>query len=120
MFTIGGVDMNEDILLAEMGRRIISRRKQLRLTQDELAEKAGITSQTVSAAELGKKALRPQNILGICTALDISSDYLLTGVITDRDVSLLNQKTSDLSSQQFRHLEDIVNSFLAACRSESN
>lgn len=48
-----------DNLLKQIGNRILNRRKQLRLTQEELAEKAGITPQTVSSAELGKKALRP-------------------------------------------------------------
>lgn len=48
-----------DDLLQKMGNRIISRRKQLQMTQEELAEAAGVTSQMISAAELGKKALRP-------------------------------------------------------------
>ena len=54
-------------LLNQIGSRILSRRKQLRMTQEELAEKAGITPQTVSSAELGKKALRPENIIRICS-----------------------------------------------------
>ena len=53
-------------LLNQIGSRILSRRKQLRMTQEELAEKAGITPQTVSSAELGKKALRPENISAWC------------------------------------------------------
>ena len=64
-----------DDLLQQIGSRILSRRKQLRMTQEELDEKAGITPQTVSSAELGKKALRPENIIRICSALDISTDY---------------------------------------------
>ncbi len=70
-----------DNLLAQMGSRILKRRKQLRMTQEELAEKAGVMPQTISTAELGKKALRPENIVRICTALDISTDYLLMGKI---------------------------------------
>lgn len=56
-----------DNLLAQMGSRILKRRKQLRMTQEELAEKAGVMPQTISTAELGKKALRPENIVRICT-----------------------------------------------------
>lgn len=102
-------------LLADMGSRITARRKQLRLTQEELAEKAGVTPQMVSTAELGKKALRPENILKLCAAMNVSADYLLTGEITDRETFLLNQKISGLSSEQFRYLEDMINSFLAVC-----
>lgn len=102
-----------DELLHQMGERIVSRRKQLRLTQEELAEIAGVTPQTISTAELGKKALRPSNIVKICAALNISPDYLLLGTISDVDHSILTQKISCLSPDQYRHLEDVVDSFIA-------
>ncbi|MEY8355165.1 helix-turn-helix transcriptional regulator [Lachnospiraceae bacterium 54-53] len=107
--------MNENDFHVSMGKRITTRRKQLRLTQEELAEKAGVTPQMISTAELGKKALRPENILKISMALDVSADYLLTGEIINRDAFLLNQRVTGLSSEHFRHLEDIIDSFLAVC-----
>ena len=103
-----------DDLLQQTGSRILSRRKQLRMTQEELAEKAGITPQTVSSAELGKKALRPENIIKLCGALKISADFLLFGTISSDDQSVLFSKVSQLSPEQYRHLEDIINSFIAA------
>ena len=109
-----------DELLHQMGERIISRRKQLRLTQEELAEAAGVTPQTISTAELGKKALRPANIIKSCSALDISPDYLLLGRISNEDTSILNQKVSRLSPEQYRHLEDIVDSFIAVAVPNKN
>lgn len=105
-----------DELLKQIGKRIYDRRKQLRLTQDELAEQANITSQTISAAELGKKALRPENIIGVSRALNISTDFLLQGIITTEDKLLLLKDVSDLSPAQFRHLEDIIISYIAALR----
>ena len=108
-----------DDLLKQIGNRILSRRKQLRMTQEELAEQAGITPQTVSSAELGKKALRPENIIRICSALEVSTDYLLLGKVNSRDHSALSCKISDLSPMQYRHLEDIINSFLAAVEEQS-
>lgn len=103
-----------DDLLNQIGNRILSRRKQLRMTQEELAEKAGITPQTVSTAELGKKALRPENIIRICSALGISTDYLLLGEVNASDHSALVSRISTLPPSQYRHLEDIVNSFISA------
>ena len=103
-----------DNLLKQIGNRILNRRKQLRLTQEELAEKAGITPKTVSSAELGKKALRPEKIIRVCSALDISTDYLLLGEINGGDYSVLLSKISDLPPAQYRHLEDIINSFILA------
>lgn len=103
-----------DDLLQQIGKRILERRKQLRLTQEELAERAGITPQTVSSAELGKKALRPENIIRICSALEISTDYLLLGIVSEQDYDFLNSKISCLTPSQYRHMEDIINSFLTA------
>lgn len=90
----------------------------MRITQKELAEKTGTTSQTVSMAELGKKALRPENIIRICSSLDVSTDYLLLGKVNSHDHSALSSKISDLSPAQYRHLEDIINCFLAALREQ--
>ncbi len=102
-----------DELLREMGNRIVARRKQLRLTQEELAEAVGVTPQMISTAELGKKALRPSNIIKICAGLDISPDFLLLGKISDTDYSILTQKIACLTPEQYRHLEDIIDSFIA-------
>ena len=105
-------------LLEQMGKRIYGRRKQLGLTQEELAERADLTCQTVSTAETGRKALRPENIIRICAALNISTDYLLLGKISNPDYAHISQKLSVLSSEQYRHLEDIINSFIAAVNHE--
>lgn len=105
-----------DDLLRQMGKRILERRKQLRLTQEELAECAGITPQTVSSAELGKKAMRPENIIRICDALEISTDYLLLGKVTGEDQLLLLERVSQLKPEQYRHLEAIVNNYIAALK----
>ncbi len=101
-------------LLKQMGNRILQRRKQLRMTQEELAEKAGLMPQTISTAELGKKALRPENIIRICTALDITTDYLLLGRINEASVSLLTGKIAQLPPDKYCHLEDIIDSYMAA------
>lgn len=108
-----------DDLIKQMGARIFTRRKQLRLTQEELAEVSDVTPQTISTAELGKKALRPENIAKICSALDISADYLLYGRVTAEDHSLMMKKISGLTPSQYRHLEDIVNSYLSAVSEKS-
>ena len=102
--------MNE--LLKEMGQRILERRKQLNMTQETLANLTHLTSQTISYAEMGQKAMRPETMLKICEALGISADYLLRGKILEADTSL--QKISTLTPSQYRHLEQIIDSFIAA------
>ena len=101
--------MNE--LLKEMGQRILERRKQLNMTQETLANLTHLTSQTISYAEMGQKAMRPETMLKICEALGISADYLLRGKILEADTSLLQQKISTLTPSQYRHLEQIIDHF---------
>lgn len=78
-----------------------------------------MTTQTISTAETGKKALRPHNIVKLCRTLGISADYLLFGEISNCDVSLLCAKVSQLSSEQYHYLEDIIDSFIAAVNTDS-
>lgn len=75
-----------ELKLIEIGNRITERRKQLGLTQEALAEKGDMTPQFVSYAEAGKRAMRPENLLKISSALEVSADYLLTGEIVDKDL----------------------------------
>ena len=101
--------------LAEMGKRILERRKDLRLSQEELAEKAEISKQTVSRAENGLRELGAGNVAMMASALGVSADYLLTGKYTAADVQLLNQKVSGLTPNQHRHLERFINVYIEMC-----
>ena len=104
--------VDSEQLLKDMGARIAQRRKQMRLTQDELAERMDVTPQMISTAELGKKAIRPENLLKLCEALEVSADYLLAGFIGEKDVALIAQKLRLLPPKQFRVAEDILDGCL--------
>ena len=73
------------------------------------SEKTELTPQFVSYAESGKRATRPENLLKIARALNVSVDYLLTGDIIDKDLLLLSEKLNKLTPTQFRTVENIVN-----------
>ena len=97
-----------ELCLKEIGQRIIERRKKLGMTQEALAEKADVTAQFVSYAEAGKRAMRPENLLKIAAALEVSADYLLTGDIIDKDLLILSDKMRKLTPSQIRILENII------------
>lgn len=99
---------DNDIFLQEIGNRITERRKKLGLTQEALAEKGDVTPQFVSYAESGKRAMRPENLLKISSALEVSADYLLTGKIIDKDLLLLSEKLEMLTPSQLRTVESII------------
>ena len=111
--------MIDDFSLKEIGQRIIMRRKKLGLTQEALAEKANLTIQFVSYAELGKRAMRPDNLLKLSAALEVSADYLLTGEIIDKDFLLLSQKMQKLTSCQIRIIENVVDECISLFHSDN-
>jgi len=107
-----------EAFLAEMGKRIQERRKTLRLSQEELAEMADISKQTVSRAENARRELGAGNLAKIAKALEVSSDYLLTGEHTASDVQLINQKAANLTHRQYSYLEDLTKKFIEMCAEE--
>ncbi|HCG34936.1 MAG: helix-turn-helix transcriptional regulator [Eubacteriales bacterium] len=108
--------IDSEKLLSGMGARIVERRKQLNLSQEELAERAEISVQMLSTAERGAKAIRPINLLKISQALNISSDYLLTGSETSIDNFLLESKLNSLNHKQRVALENIIDNFISVCK----
>ncbi len=99
---------DKDLCLKEIGQRIVERRKKLGLTQEALAEKGDMTTQFVSYAEAGKRAMRPENLKKISEALGVSADYLLTGDVIDKDLLILSDKMRDLTPSQLRIVENII------------
>lgn len=106
--------MDKKQLLAEIGERLVSRRKFLGLTQEQAAEKADVLQQSISDAENGKTGLMPDTLLKICRAYQVSADYILAGQINDIDLLRLDNRVRQLSPEKFLHLEGIVNHYIEA------
>ena len=99
----------------EMGKRIMQRRKQMNLSQEELSEMADVSPQLMSTAERGAKAIRPENLLKISKALGVSADYLLSGEIIDRDFDNISAKLKNLSLEQIKRIERIIDECIGLC-----
>lgn len=104
-----------NVFLKEMGKRIAARRKEQNLTQEKLAEKADVTSQMLSNAERGVKALRPENLLKICLALNESADYILSGDETKKRESIASANPDGLTLEQNRLINEIINKCVELC-----
>ena len=96
------------LCLEETGKRIMDRRKKLGLTQEQLAEKCELTTQAVSYFESGKRAMRPEILVKLAIGLGVSTDYLLTGDIIDKDKLLLSEKLGKLNPKEVRLIESII------------
>lgn len=102
--------MSKNDLLCQIGKRIAAKRKQLNMTQEELASEMKVSTQMVSNAELGKKAIRPENIVKLCEILHMSADYLLTGKLADTDLKQIIDKLAQCSDTQIKQMEFMIDS----------
>ena len=100
--------MDVKLYLDEVGKRIMQRRKKLGLTQEALAEMSDLTTQFVSYAESGTRAMRPENRMKMAAALGVSTDYLLTGDVIDKDQLLLSEKLDRLTADEVRIIESMI------------
>ena len=65
--------------MSSVGERIKERRVELSWTQEQLAQKAGISKSFLSELENSKRSVSADNLLDIARALGVSLDYLMTG-----------------------------------------
>ena len=102
--------MRDSQLLIDIGCRICQRRKELHLTQEQVAEQMDVSIQMISNLELGKKAIRPENLIKICQVLDVSADYILMGQGALQELSHIVQKFRTLSTEHQRIIEMLIDS----------
>ena len=83
----------------DIGQRIKAARKDIGLTQDQLAQKSGVATITIRQYETGKRQPRLEQLQKIADALDVSISYLLG--IVDIDGYLLPTAFADPADYEF-------------------
>lgn len=71
--------------LEQTGQRVLWRRRQLGLTQKELAKQCAMPYQVISGVERGAQDVHAQRLAILATKLRVSTDYLLG--LVDEEVS---------------------------------
>lgn len=104
--------MGDEKLLKEIGSRINAQRRELGLTQEALAERMEVSVQMISNLELGKKAIRPENLIKLCDALNVSADFVLRGVCAERETASFVEKYSRLSLENQHLLEKLAENLI--------
>lgn len=94
--------------LKKIGVRIVERRKELKLTQEQIAERMNVSIQMISNIERGNKAIKIENLLKLCDILKTSTDYILTGKRTNNDFDNLARKISLLTESDYKMIEMLV------------
>ena len=67
----------------DLGKRIRSVRRKLSLTQEELAEKTGISASFIGHIERGTRVASLETLVLICNTLNVSPQYLLSASLND-------------------------------------
>lgn len=116
----------ENEILRQMGERITLKRKELKMTQEGLAERIDVSTQMISNLELGKKAIRPENLIKVCAVLGLSADYVLNGNTDEeqeKEKSKLDSQnyiTNNLNGLSYEEIEMIKNFVKYICQNKEN
>ncbi len=74
-----------DLVLSQVGLRILRRRQKLGMTQKQLAAKAEISPALLSRIELGEQNFTMRTAWQLAEALDTTLEYLLLGALKGED-----------------------------------
>ena len=95
--------------LLETGLRIRAMREAQRLSREKLAEKANISVQFLSDIENGKKGMTVTTLKKICTALNLSADYIVFGEGNALDVG---RRINTLPSEKQAAMLDVISNII--------
>lgn len=96
-----------------LGQRIAARRKQLGLKQYQVCEMIDVNYKYLSNLETGRSAPSLELIMSLCSALNTTPDYLLTGTNeSEITVSDITEKLDNLSSSNRILLKGIIDLML--------
>ena len=73
----------DELNYVEIGKRIQAKRKQLKITQEKLAEIIDVSPSFISEIERGTSICSLQTITKIAQTLNTSLDYLIFGITLD-------------------------------------
>ena len=98
--------------LKQIGHRIFMRRKELGISQKDLANRLHISNNHLSNIECGKSAPSFLLFLDICSELRTNTDYIVSGTLfADIDEEII-QKFKKCSDAHKTVLSDIIDALL--------
>lgn len=101
---------------AALGVRLREARQKKRLTQQALAERAGIGVMYLGEIERGIKMPSMKIFVKLVQALDISADYVLRGELTAGEGYIydeLTEKLRGLTPQQRKTAADLLDAYIS-------
>lgn len=94
-----------------IGKRIKQCREQLGLTQEQFAEKTGLTTNYISTVERGASFPRCEKLITILNGLEVSADAVFCDVLThssEYEASTLSEKLKTLPPESQKRILQMV------------
>lgn len=94
-----------------IGKRIKQSRERLGLTQEQFAEKTGLTTNYISTLERGASFPRCEKLITILNALEVSADEIFCDVLTHsipHKASVLSEVLNDLPPESRIRILDLL------------
>jgi len=85
---VEGADYYMEDYRIEMGIRLKERRKMLKLTQEQMAEKLNVSIKHYGGVERGQAGFSIENLIEACNILGTDLDYLILGKDGEKDFLL--------------------------------
>ena len=89
----------------KLGMRVRQQRVLCQLTQEQLAEKAGVSNSFIGHIERGEKKASVETVVALCNAMKISPNYLLQDSL---DQQVLNDSV-DVGQKNKALFDDLMN-----------
>lgn len=94
-----------------IGERIKQCREQLGLTQEQFAERLGLTTNYISTVERGASFPRCEKLIAIINGLETSADAIFCDVITHTSeyrAGILSEELKELPAEEQQRILEIV------------
>lgn len=100
-----------------VGLRIREVREILGMTREEFSEMCDISNSFLAAVEGGKKAVTSKTPFKICTAANISADYIIRGNQNGFETDMLLEMLNSMEKKQREYAVRILREFISAVSS---
>ena len=101
------MDMDKDFNLM-VGLRIREVRESLHLSREKFSEKCNISPSFLADVERGKKSPTAKTIYKICTASNVSADYIISGHKAGFNKDIALEWLNSFNDEQFEHIINIL------------
>ena len=114
------INIDKKILNKEIGHRVREMREYHEFTREKLAEYADISVQFLASIETGQKSMTTHTLYKISKALNISTDYLVTGKTSFPGTSKIGLMLETLSEDEKALAEHLLQIYLQGLSMREN